>query len=206
MQTTLLVPVRSASQPTTSSINTSRIQLAGGVTIHNDITIGQGNPTVAQGATGVIQYAPTTAGDATVVGTITIQANNANGGLLNGPTFQGSDFLNITGAVNVAGSADTIVQIGGNVRYSGGGNYPNLQINGEARLGVSNSLSQTALLQLATVSAAIFNMNGFNQTALALSSTTGNGTVQNNSGTVSTLTLNTTGTNGYNSAATGIST
>src|SRR5262249_33765787 len=63
-----------------SSINTSRILVAGGVTINNNITIGQGNPTVAQGAaTGVIQYANSTFGDATVVGTITIQANNLPG-------------------------------------------------------------------------------------------------------------------------------
>ena len=130
-----------------ASTNSSQILLAPGVSIPNNITIAQGNPHPVNGTVplGVIQQTAS-GGDTTVSGTITIQANNVNDGLFNGPLANGADFLNVTGPVNVAGTADTIVQIGGNVKYSGGGNYPNLFITGVAALGKNNGLSQSAAL------------------------------------------------------------
>ena len=116
-----------------ASTNSSQIYIAPLVTIHNNITVAQGNPFVGGAAAGtafgVIQQTAS-GGDATVAGTITIQANNLNSGLFNGPLTGGPDYLNITGPVNTSGTADTIIQIGGNVRYSGGGSYPNIQITG----------------------------------------------------------------------------
>ena len=114
-----------------SSINTSQIFLAGGVTIPNDITIAQGNPGTGNG---VIQQVLTSPGSTTLSGTITIQSDNLNGGLFVGPAIGGVDFMNITGPVKVAGTATTIIQRNGNVMYSGGGNYPNIQITGLAQL------------------------------------------------------------------------
>ena len=133
------------------STNSSQIYLAPGVTIGNNIVIQQGNPRPTVNATareGVIQI-DGTGGDGTLTGTITINANNVNDGLFNGPAEGSGFYLNVQGAVNTAGTADTITQIGGEVKYSGGGNYANMQINGTALLAANNGLSQSAVLQLA---------------------------------------------------------
>jgi autotransporter-associated beta strand protein len=190
-----------------SSINTTRIQVAGGVTIHNNITIGQGNPTVAQGgATGVIQYATATSGNATVIGTVTFQADNNTGGLFNGPTAGGTDFLNINGPVIATNSATTLIQIGGNVKYgdtTGTSSYQFIQVNGQADLWTNNALCQTAVMQMSTsntgtASNGTFDLNGFNQTLAGLSASALTSTIQNSGTTANTLRLNTTGTNSFN--------
>ena len=70
-----------------ASTNSSQIFLAPGVTIGNNIVIQQGNPRATVNVTtpqGVIQI-DGTGGDGTLTGTITINANNANDGLFNGP-------------------------------------------------------------------------------------------------------------------------
>ena len=115
-------------------------------------------------------------------GTITIQADNLNGGLFVGPIVGGVDFMNVTGPVNVAGTATTIIQRNGNVMYSGGGNYPNLQITGLAQLGANNGLGQSSIVQLAVSGNGTFDLNGFDQTAVALSATTTNQAIVQNSG------------------------
>jgi autotransporter-associated beta strand protein len=117
----------------------------------------------------------------------------------------GADFLNVTGPVNVAGTANTIVQIGGNVKYSGGGNYPNLFITGVAALGKNNGLSQTAALQLANSGAGTLDLNGFDQTAVSLTatSTTNQAIVQNSGSGTNTLTLNTKGNSTFNGSING---
>ena len=184
-----------------SSINTSQIFLAGGVTIPNNITIAQANPGTGGGA---IQQVLTTAGSSTLSGTITIQADNLNGGLFVGPTVGGVDFMNVTGPVNVAGTATTIIQRNGNVMYSGGGNYPSLQITGLAQLRRNNGLGQSSIVQLAISGNGTFDLNGFDQTAVALSATTTNQAIVQNSGAgTNTLTLNTKGNNTYNGAING---
>ena len=184
-----------------SSINTSQIFLAGGVTIPNNITIAQANPGTGNGA---IQQGVNSTGSTTLSGTITIQADNLNGGLFVGPTVGGVDFMNVTGPVNVAGTATTIIQRNGNVMYSGGGNYPNIQITGLAQLGANNGLSQSSLVQLAVSGNGTFDLDGFDQTAVALSATTTSQAVVQNSGTgTNTLTLNTKGNNTYNGTING---
>ena len=168
-----------------ASTNSSQILLAPGVSIPNNITVAQGNPHPVNGTVpeGVIQQTAA-GGDITVSGTITIQSNNVNDGLFNGPIAGGPDFMNVTGAVNVAGTADTIIQIGGNVKYSGGGNYPNLQISGTAALGAANGLSQTSAILMSNASAGTLDLNGFDQTAVSLSATsTTNQSIVQNSGT-----------------------
>ncbi len=189
-----------------ASTNSSQILLAPGVSIPNNITVAQGNPHPVNGTVpeGVIQQTAA-GGDTTVSGTITIQSNNVNDGLFNGPIAGGPDFMNVTGAVNVAGTADTIIQIGGNVKYSGGGNYPNLQISGTAALGAANGLSQTSAILMSNASAGTLDLNGFDQTAVSLSatSTTNQSIVQNSGTTTNTMTLNTKGNSTFNGAING---
>jgi len=191
-----------------ASTNSSQIFLAPGVTIGNNIVVQQGNPRAVNVATpqGVIQI-DGVGDDGTLTGTVTIDANNANDGLFNGPAVGSGYYLNVQGAVNTAGTANTITQIGGEVKYSGGGSYANMQINGLALLAANNGLSQSAVLQLSQAPASgtgpsngTFDLNGFNQTAVALSasSATLTSTVQNSGGSASTLTLNTSGTNTFN--------
>ena len=183
------------------------------MTIHNNITIGQGKPTPGAGGTfGVIQQTAA-GGDATIVGSVTILKNNSDGGLFNGPAAGGTDFLNINGPVIAGGTADTIIQIGGNVKYgdtTGTSSYPRIQMNGQGDLGTNNALCQTAVLQLANFFPGTFDLNGFNQTTASLLATTGNAAIVQNSGaTASTLTLNTTtandtaNNNTYNGAISG---
>ncbi len=208
-----------------ASTNSSAIYLGQNVTIGNNITIAQGNPRQGNpaGVYGVIQAPGSTNGplsapggaalgaaDSTVNGTITILANNFTDGLFNGPPETSGFFLNINGAVNTAGTADTIIQIGGAVKYSGGGSYPNFQVNGTARLGANNGLAQNAIVQLSatstgTASTGTFDLGGFDQTVVALSATSGTLTsiVQNSGAGTNTLTLNTTGTNNFNGTING---
>ena len=190
-----------------ASTNWSQIFVQGGVAIHNDITIAQGKPTPgAVVASGVIQFlAGATDADADVFGAITEQANNFDGGLFVGSALGSIGFLNIHNAVNVTGTADTVIQNGGQVKYFGGGNYPNLQISGTAALGAANGLSQTAAIQMSNASAGTLDLNGFDQTAVALSATsnTNQSTVQNSGATTNTLTLNTKGNNTFNGSING---
>ncbi len=198
-----------------SSTSSSEVFLAPGVTIGNAITIDQGHPVQVNITTtqGVIQQ---TAGglDATVTGPITQLANNINGGLFKGPTpVGGTDFLNVNGPVIANYANSVVIQIDGNVRYgdtSGNSNYGTIQLNGQANLAANNALCQTAVINVANFFAGTFETNGFNQTAATLFANTGNAaTVQNSSGVVSTVTLNTTAatdaanTNVYNGAING---
>jgi len=71
--------------------------------------------------------------------------------------------------------------------------------NGTLRIGQTNALPQTTLLTVNSTGSTtgVFDLNGFNQNAVALSSTGTATLVQNSGATPSTLTLNTTGTTSY---------
>ena len=115
-----------------SSTNNSQIFLTPGVTIGNNITVQLGHPFPVNGTTNAAVIQTTTEGaDAVVNGSVTILANNLNGGL-----FQGGivSYLDINGPVFASGTADTIIQMGGAVKYGGGGSYANMLINGIAAL------------------------------------------------------------------------
>ena len=117
-----------------ASTNWSQVYVQRGVAIHNDITIAQGLASPGWGPIWRHSVCHRRAGgDADVFGNITIQANNVDGGLFFGAPLGGVDFLNIHNAVNVAGTADTVIQNGGQVRYFGGGNYQNFQLSGTAQ-------------------------------------------------------------------------
>src|SRR5262249_51583238 len=147
------------------------------------------------GLAGLIQQTAPGA-DTTVSGPITINTtiNGTNDGntnifvtgLFNGPAVGGSDFMNVTGAIGVR--PPTLPQAGGQVKYSGGGTYTFMQISGLAQLAANNGLSQTA--QFGINNGATLELNGFNQSAVALGLPTGvaatngtSGVVQNSSAT-----------------------
>jgi autotransporter-associated beta strand protein len=183
-----------------SSTNSSQILLGPGVSISNNIIIAQGNPFPVNGVgtQGVIQQT-TTGGDTHVYGTVTIQANNFTGGLFRGPDVGSGEFLHIHSVVNTSGTADTVIQRDGQVRYYGGGNYANFAVNGLAQLGVNNGLNQSAVVQFATLLTGTLDLGGFDQTVKALSATSANvAAVQNSGAGFNTLTLNTAGSNTYN--------
>ncbi|MBC7782583.1 MAG: autotransporter-associated beta strand repeat-containing protein [Burkholderiales bacterium] len=176
-----------------SSTNTSRLYIAGGITLPNEINIAQGNPFTGFG---VLQYLAASTGSSTLSGTITISADNLNGGLVVGAPNVG-DFLNITGAINTAGTATTVIQRGGNVKYSGGGNYPNLTITGLAAIGVNNGLNTAAAVILGAAADSILDLNGFNQTLPSIVKGGSAASVTNTAVGPATLTLNTAVANTY---------
>jgi fibronectin-binding autotransporter adhesin len=192
------------------STNSSQILLAPGVSIGNAITIEQGNPLPVNGvgAFGVIQQTAA-GGDTDVLGVITIQENNLNGGLFNGAPLLGADWMNVRGAVNVSGTADTVVQRSGQVRFFAGGNYPRISLNGITQLGANNGINPTALIEMAVLEAGTLELsnaagNSFNQAASGLSATGANVSIVQNTGIgASVLTLNTTASNTYNGSIDG---
>src|SRR5262249_30608551 len=158
-------------------------------------------------------------GNSTVQGSVTILKNNIDGGLFNDAALGGAEALIINGPVIAAGSANTIIQIGGNVKYgdtTGTRSYPVNPVNGQAHLGATDALAKPAVMQLSTsttggASNGTFDVNGFDQTLTALSATSGTLTsaVQNSGTVTNTLILKTTtandtaGTNSYNGSITG---
>jgi hypothetical protein len=221
---------------TANTTNSSQILIAPGVTIANNITVSADNPhpVNTSGPFGVIQ--PTdltdTGSDVVLTGTITVSITAAGtggtglggDGLFNGPI--GNTFLEVNGKVTVGQSVNTIVQIGGNVKYGNAtSSYGAIMVNGLAKLGITNGLATNSVLKLSQValsgvtgsgalanpSAGTIDLAGFNQTAVALAATSGTltSTVENTGATPSTLTLTTTaandtaGTNSYNGVITG---
>ncbi len=188
-----------------SSTNWSQVFVGTGMTIHNNITVAQGKPTPgAGGPAGVIQQAGDGSSDSHVFGTVTIQANNFDGGLFQGPTVGSVGYLNIHGPVNATGTASTVVQSGGQVKYYGGGSYQEFVANGTAVLAANDGLSTSAVIEVADTAAGTLDLNGFNQTAVALSGSSVNAAAVQNSGAgTNTLTLNTSGSNSYNGTVSG---
>ena len=181
-----------------TSTNFSHVFLGSGVTVNNNFTVAQGHP-FNNGA--IFQLANETS-DVTINGSVSILANNFSGGLFAGGVISN---LNINGPVYANGTADTIIQLSGFVRYGGGGSYANLLINGTASIAATNGIATNAVLQFGTVpagtaSAGTFDMNGFDQTVVALSAplTSAGGSVSDSTGGPNTLTLNTSGFNTYN--------
>src|SRR5207248_5998769 len=116
-----------------TSTNNTRIYLAGGITLPNDIVIAQPNPySNANTSFGVLQYLAGSTGNVTLTGAITQQANAFSGTTFQGPATTSTDVLNVNGPVFTTGTANTISAVG-NVGFGGGGSYPNLSVvNGKA--------------------------------------------------------------------------
>ncbi len=136
----------------------------------------------------------------TFSGTITVASTNvvASGHVV-GPT--GTGVLNLTGPVNFTGTAQYFIVRLGNVRFSGGGNYPQIQPRANTTsLGANDGICPTASMEIggngSTTTPTVFDLNGYNQTLGGLVSgvVTGNTNnlawVSNSAPVPSTLTLN----------------
>jgi len=168
----------------------TRLDVIGGVTITNNITI---DSTAQTGLRGAVEASN---GVAVVSGNITITANVGNGG-----HFAADDttlsVLRISSPILTPTGISPVI-FTGTVEVGGGGTYTNVgHGGGTLRLIANNGFNSGARLNLGTTTNSTFDLNGFNQSLIGLTRGTGTSTTTNSSGTVSTLTLNPPGTNTY---------
>jgi len=178
------------------SNNTARIVLANGITITNILNATSVNS--GSGNLGLVMVNDNTS--ATYSGPIAISGNATTGGHFCGPPTTG--LLTISGPVT-ANTTNVLIVRAGNVRFSGGGNYKELQqrVN-TLSLGANNGLSTTASIDLAgngsTIVPTALDLNGFNQTLAGLKNSVNSaeaGWVTNSVNNINTLTINTGTTN-----------
>jgi autotransporter-associated beta strand protein len=173
-----------------SGANTARIILGNGVTIANALTANSVN---AGTGLGFISVAENTS--ATYSGPANFNANATAGGHFAGPPTSG--LLTISGPVTGGPTNVLLVRLG-NVRFSGGGSYPELQIRANTTsLGANNGVATNAAVDLAgngsPTTPTALDLNGFTQTLGGLKNfvTPANvAWVTNSAVTLKTLTLN----------------
>ena len=176
-----------------SGANNARIILGNGVTVTNSFVANTVNPSAS---TGLIMVNDNTS--ATFTGPISILTNAASGGHFYGPVTSG--LLSFTGPIK-SGATNFLIIRAGNVRFSGGGNYFEIQprVN-TTSLGANNGLATNAAVDLAgngsTTVPTILDLNGFNQTLSGLKNSVNNANVAwvtNSGATTNTLTLDLNG-------------
>jgi len=173
-----------------SGTNTALIQLGNGITLTNAVNATTVNAGVALG---FIMVSDNTS--ATFSGPITFNANAASGGHFAGPPTSG--LLTISGPVT-SGSTNVLLVRLGNVRFSGGGSYPELQVRANTTsLGANNGLATNTAIDIAgngsTTVPTVLDVNGFNQTLGGLKNVVAPANVAwvtNSAATLKTLTLN----------------
>ena len=175
----------------------ARLHAADGAVITNDIYLDGTNANAA----GFLSGDATNANSiSTFSGNITIASpTQISGGQLSGPT--GNGILNFTGPVNFTGGAPFLIVRFGNVRFSGGGSYPQIQPRANTTsIGTNNGICPTASMEIggngSTNAATAFDLNGYNQTlgglvgGVVTASTNNIAWVTNSAPAPSTLTLN----------------
>lgn len=180
----------------TTPASTARVVLGDGVNITNSLSADSINPGAALGF--VMTGDNTNGAVTTYSGPIDFNADALSGGHFVGPTSSG--FLHVTAPVNLGAFGTALNVRLGNLRFSGGGSYPELQVRANTTsLGANNGVAVAAVLDLAgngspTVPT-YFDLNGFNQTLGGLKNTVGpaNLGVVTNGGASATLTLNLAG-------------
>lgn len=182
---------------TTTPTSTGRILLGNGTALSNTITADSINPGAALGF--LMKVENTNVPVSTYSGSLTFNADAVSGGHLAGPT--GPGYLHMAGPVNLAGAATALSVRLGNVRFSGGGTYPEIQVRADTTsLGTHNGIATSAVMDLAgngspTVPT-YFDLNGYHQTLAGLKNVVGPanlGIVTNSSAVASTLTLDLAG-------------
>ncbi len=178
------------SGPVTATTS-GRFVIGTGLTITNAFTATTVNPGAA---TGFLMTSDNTNGTVTTIsGPLIFGATPASGGSFAGPTSSG--YLNIVGSISSAPSTAVTVRFG-NARFSGSGNYPELQVRANTTsLGAYNGIATNAVMDLAGNGAAFFDLNGYNQTLAGLKNTVtpanaALGYITNSSATATTLNLN----------------
>lgn len=173
--------------------STGRILLGDGTTLTNTITADSINPGPALGY--IMTGNNTNGAVTTVSGPVTFNADALTGGHMVGPAASGH--LEFTGPVTLAGVGTFLNVRLGNVRFAGGGSYPEIQVRANTTsLGANNGIATSAVMDIGgngspTVPTA-FDLNGFNQTLAGLKNTVTPANlalVTNSSATPATLTL-----------------
>jgi len=168
-----------------------RLVLASGINLTNAVIANTVSPGAA---TGLFMVNDNTNGTVTSIsGPITFAATAANGGNFVGPVSSG--FLNIVGPISAPGLMASVRF--GNARFSGGGNYSELQIRANTTsLGADNGICTNAVVDLggngSPTVPTMLDLNGFNQKVLGLKNTvtaSNLGVVTNSGSITKTLTL-----------------
>ena len=143
---------------------TSRLQVNGGVTIANNVTINSGITGVA--STGLVHQAGT--GLARVNGTVTLNSAPTAGGTFFASNAVGSALV-LGGAVNSTANLGAS-QRDGNVVFSGGGNATGVfTTTGTTLAGATNGIPQGWAISLGGSGNAALDLNGFDQTLVSAS-------------------------------------
>ncbi|MEJ0089302.1 MAG: autotransporter-associated beta strand repeat-containing protein [Limisphaerales bacterium] len=145
--------------------NTGRILLENGVTVTNAIVVKTAN---AGANLGVLTVNGNVS--ATFSGPVAFSTNPVAGGHIAGPAS--GNPLQFNGPITLPGGVPLVVQ-SGNVRFSGGGSYSEIQQrSGTASLGAPNGIATGAVLDLAgsgTVGTpTVLDLNGYNQSLAGL--------------------------------------
>lgn len=169
--------------------NTGRILLNSGVTVTNAIVANSVNPAVGAGLLTVNGNVA-----ATFSGPVNFNAGAASGGHIAGPLVAGP--LEFLGPITLPADNALVVRLG-NVRFSGGGDYSEIQVRANTTsLGADNGVAANAVMDIggngSPQAPTFFDLNGFNQTLGGLKNavTPANvGWVTNSAATTNTLTL-----------------
>jgi autotransporter-associated beta strand protein len=167
----------------------------GDVTLPNDIlldTTGRTNSTAATQTWGAITGFPgdnTTPSTAVIDGDVEIFSSVANGGHFAAQGHPTDSILRING--EVVSNVVPVTVAAGVVEFGGGGSYADLHhYQGTLKLAAANGLSTGAILTQGHQGASVFDLNGRNQSLVALARAgSGAASVTNNGGTAATLTL-----------------
>ncbi|HLX60660.1 MAG TPA: C25 family cysteine peptidase [Planctomycetota bacterium] len=146
--------------PTNTTAN--RLQINGGVTIANTVTIPQ-NVTGASATSGVISQTGT--GQSRINGSVTVSGTPTTGGTFSGSATVGNELVlggSILGTVPVT-------QIAGRVIYAGPSSlYSSLSVTGTALAGATNGVSSSAAVTLGGSGTGTLDLNGFDQSLSGL--------------------------------------
>lgn len=168
-----------------------RFVVGDGLNITNPIVANTVSPGVA---TGLLMVNDNTNGTVTTVsGPVNFAVAPANGGNFVGPTTSG--YLNIAGRVTASGLITSIRF--GRIRFSGGGDYAELQVRADTTsIGIDNGVATNSVMDIggngSPTVPTFFDLNGFNQRLAGLKNTVtpaNLGIVTNSGGTVQTLAL-----------------
>ncbi|NBV53092.1 MAG: hypothetical protein EBR83_06165, partial [Verrucomicrobia bacterium] len=163
----------------------AQLQVAGGVTLTNNIVVKNASGLSGQGAI----FAYGTSGSSTLAGNITVNQSTVAGGLF----ATAGATLNITGTITALSGQIVSARIGRMV-FSGSGSSADYFINQQADvvLGATDGLPTNAIFEMSTAGVSTFDLAGFSQTLRSLSrfNNANAATITNSSGAPSVLTLN----------------
>jgi autotransporter-associated beta strand protein len=175
-----------------SSGAAARFVLGDGVTLSNPFVAMDVSPGVGLG---LLMVNDNTNGTVTTLsGPITLSLAAANGGDFVGPTSSG--YLNVSGPVSSPDGTIMSIRLG-NLRFSGGGSYTEIQVGANTTsIGANNGVATNVVMDIAGNGSATdptyFDLNGFNQKLAGLKNTVAPANiavVTNSSVTAGTLTL-----------------